>query len=82
MGGIAPLAGGQLDLFNYISVAMDNPAILGAAKTPPVPGVAALANAAMLNYDPATAVANGQTILLNPVLRVDNLGNTCTPQVQ
>ena len=78
VGGIAPLAGGQLDLFNYISVAVGNPAILGAAKTPPVPGVAALANAATLNYDPATTVVNGQSILLNPVLRVDNMGNTCT----
>lgn len=80
-GGIPPLAGGQLDLYNTLATSLGKPALLGAAKTPSLPGVAALlANG--YSYDPATTLYNGQPILLNPVLRVGRFGNTCTPLQQ
>ena len=74
--GIVPLASGQLDLYNFLTTAVGNPAILGIAKTPSIPGFAALAT---YQYDPTTLYYNGQTVLLNPVLRIDNGGNLCAP---
>ncbi|HQT25470.1 MAG TPA: hypothetical protein PLK99_02580, partial [Burkholderiales bacterium] len=82
VNGVSPMAGGQLDLYNYISTALASPAILGAAKIPSVPGVAALPNPVAPNYDPTTTVYDGQTILLNPVFRVSRFGNTCRSMEQ
>ena len=81
VAGIAPLSGTKLAFYNAMKANSGNPAILGAAKTPAVPGVAALANANTLNYDPTTVVYKGQTILLNPVMRTDK-ADSCQPAQQ
>ena len=80
--GIPVLLGGKLDFYNYLIASLGNPAYLGLAKEPAIPGMAAIANASTLNYDPTTTDYNGQRILLNPVLRIDNNGNTCRPFMQ
>ena len=82
VGGIAPMIGSQLDLYNTLLSTLGDPARLGAAKVPPIPGVAALANPVTLNYDPTLAPYNGQNILLNPVLRVTRNGSSCRPLLQ
>ena len=46
-----------------------------------VAGVAALADPVNLNYDSTTTTFNGQTILLNPVMRVSK-ANSCQPAQQ
>jgi hypothetical protein len=71
--GIPPLSGTQLDLFNTFAAAGGNPAVLG---TPGhiVPGVAALTENGWI----APAVFNPN----NPVMKVGNGGNTCTPLQQ
>lgn len=81
VAGIAPLSGTKLAFYNAMKANSGNAAILGAAKTPAVPGVAALADPVNLNYDPTTVVYNGQTILLNPVMRVDK-ATSCQSPVQ
>jgi hypothetical protein len=68
--GIAPLSGAQLDLFNTFTAAAGKPAVLGLALHV-VPGVAALSEngvVAPVAFDPA-----------NPVMKVGNFGNTCSP---
>jgi hypothetical protein len=71
--GIAPLSGAPLDLFNTFVSAAGKPAVLGLAGHV-VAGVAALSengNVAPATFDPA-----------NPVMKVGNAGNTCTPLYQ
>ena len=80
--GILPLLGTKLDFYNYLAGSLSNPTLYGVTKTPSVPGMAAIANLGMLNYDPTTTDYNGTNILLNPVLRIDNNGNTCMPYMQ
>jgi hypothetical protein len=68
--GIAPLSGAQLDLYNTFTSAAGKPSVLGLALHV-VPGVAALTengNIAPAAFDPA-----------NPVMKVGNNGNTCSP---
>jgi copper(I)-binding protein len=68
--GILPMSGAQLDLYNTFVSAAGKPAVLGLAGHI-VPGVAALSengNTAPAVFDPA-----------NPVMRVGNTGNSCTP---
>jgi hypothetical protein len=71
--GIAPLSGAQLDLWTTFAASAGNPVVLGgngvAANL--VKGVAALSENSYLA--PATFTAT------NPVMRVGNGGNTCTP---
>lgn len=81
VAGIAPMTGAQLAFYNAVVSTSGNKAILGASKTPAVPGVAALADPVNLNYDPTTTVFNAQTILLNPVMRVSK-SNSCQPAQQ
>ncbi len=81
VAGIAPLSGAKLAFYNAMKANSGNAAILGAAKTPAVPGVAALADPINLNYDPTTVVYNGNTILLNPVMRTAK-STSCQSPVQ
>ena len=82
VNGIAPLSGLQLDFYNAMKANSGSPSILGACKTPAVPGVAALADPINLNYNPATTSCTGYTnILLNPVMRTDK-ANSCMPAKQ
>lgn len=67
------LTGAKADLFTAFKAAAGDPAILGTAGTggTPVPGVLALSEngyAASTPFNPA-----------NPVMRVGNLGNMCSP---
>ncbi|WP_283745175.1 RHS repeat protein [Sideroxydans sp. CL21] len=82
VAGVPPLAGSQLDLYTTLASTIGRPGMLGAAKVPSIPGVAALANPVTLNYDPTTTLFIGQSILLNPVLRVSRSGNTCRSLMQ
>jgi hypothetical protein len=71
--GIPVLSGAQLDLFNTFVSAAGKPAVLGLAGHI-VPGVAALTEngiAAPATFDPN-----------NPVMKVGNFGNSCTPLQQ
>jgi hypothetical protein len=81
VNGIAPLSGNKLAFYNAMKANSGSPTILGAAKNPSVPGVAALADPVNLNYDPTTTVYNGNTILLNPVMRTAK-ANSCLPAEQ
>lgn len=81
VNGIAPMAAGsqQLAFYNALVSTSGNPAILGASKTPAVPGVAALSTYA---YDPTTVASGAYAgTLLNPVMRVSK-GNSCQPAQQ
>lgn len=82
VAGIAPMTGAQLAFYKAVVSTSGNKAILGASKTPAVPGVAALADSVNLNYDPTT-VASGTYAgtLLNPVMRVSK-ANSCQPAQQ
>ena len=71
--GIPALTGAQLDLWNTFASSAGNPVTLGTAGHV-VPGVAALSENGFVA--PATFTAS------NPVMRVGNSGNTCTPLFQ
>ncbi|HQT26566.1 MAG TPA: hypothetical protein PLK99_08225 [Burkholderiales bacterium] len=86
VNGIAPMSGDQATFYAAMKSNSGNSAILGACKTPPVPGVAALADPVNLNYDPTTTscTVNGvgyTNILLNPVMRTVK-ANSCQPAQQ
>lgn len=76
VGGIPPLAGGQLDLFNTLAASAGNPVVLGGSNglASAIPGVAALSE----NQWVAPVPFNTGY----PVLRVGNSGNTCAPLEQ
>jgi hypothetical protein len=68
----------QQAFFDTMAAKSGDKLILGASKTPALPGLLALADAVNLNFDP-TLTATGT--LLNPVMRVSK-SNTCQPAVQ
>ena len=67
-----------LTFYNAIKTKSGDQAILGTSKVPPIPGVAALSDAVLLNYDPTL---NADGTLTNPAMRVTK-SNSCQPAVQ